>query len=90
VPAISIGSGNDLVKGGKDAGEKAEADYTDKRYHQPADEWSADWDLSARPMDLGLVYEIGQDLANSRVWPQWQAGSEFKALRDKTKTAHRK
>ena len=35
-------------------------------------------------MDLGLLYEIGRDLANSRVWPQWQAGSEFKALRDKT------
>ena len=84
VPAISIGSGNDLVKGGKEAGEKAEADYTEKRYHQPADEWSADWDLSGQAMDLGLVYEIGHDLANSRVWPQWQAGSEFKALRDKT------
>lgn len=84
VPAISIGSGTDLVRGGKAAGEKAEADYTDKRYHQPADEWSADWDLSGQAMDLGLLYEIGRDLANSRVWPQWQAGSEFKALRDKT------
>jgi Zn-dependent M28 family amino/carboxypeptidase len=89
VPAISIGSGNDLVKGGKEAGEKAEADYTDKRYHQPADEWSADWDLSGQAMDLGLVYEMGHDLANSRVWPQWQTGSEFKALRDKT-SAQRK
>nr|WP_295106285.1 M28 family metallopeptidase [uncultured Caulobacter sp.] len=84
VPAISIGSGNDLVVGGKEAGEKAEADYTENRYHQPADEWSASWDLSGQAMDLGLVYEIGADLANSRVWPQWQAGSEFKALRDKT------
>ena len=84
VPAISIGSGADLVKGGKEAGEKAEAEYTDKRYHQPADEWSPDWDLSGQAQDLGLVYEIGGDLANSRVWPQWQAGSEFKALRDKT------
>jgi Zn-dependent M28 family amino/carboxypeptidase len=89
VPAISIGSGNDLVKGGTEAGDKAEADYTDKRYHQPADEWSADWDLSGQAQDLGLVYEIGADLANSRVWPQWQAGSEFKALRDKT-SAQRK
>jgi Zn-dependent M28 family amino/carboxypeptidase len=84
VPAISIGSGADLVNGGKEAGEKAEADYTDNRYHQPADEWSADWDLSGQAQDLGLVYEIGADLANSRVWPQWQAGSEFKALRDQT------
>lgn len=84
VPAISIGSGNDLVKGGKEAGEKAEADYTENRYHQPADEWRADWDLSGQAQDLGLVYEIGADLANSRAWPQWQKGSEFKALRDQT------
>jgi Zn-dependent M28 family amino/carboxypeptidase len=89
VPAISIGSGTDLVKGGKEAGEKAEADYTEKRYHQPADEWSPDWDLSGQAADIGLVYEMGADLANSRVWPQWQAGSEFKALRDAT-AAHRK
>ena len=84
VPAISIGSGTDLVKGGKEAGQKAEDDYNENRYHQPADEWSPDWDLSGQAADLGLVYEIGADLANSRVWPQWQAGSEFKALRDQT------
>lgn len=85
VPAISVGSGADLYKGGKEAGEKAEEDYTNYRYHQPADEWSADWDLSGQAMDIGLFYKVGADLANSRVWPEWQAGSEFKALRDKTK-----
>jgi Zn-dependent M28 family amino/carboxypeptidase len=85
VPAISVGSGNDLVKGGKEAGEKAEQDYVTNRYHQPADEWSADWDLSGQAMDLELFYEVGADLADSRVWPEWQAGSEFKATRDKTK-----
>lgn len=84
VPAISIGSGADLVKGGKEAGMKAEEDYTENRYHQPADEWKADWDLSGQAADIGLAYEVGADLANSRAWPQWQAGSEFKALRDKT------
>jgi Zn-dependent M28 family amino/carboxypeptidase len=85
VPAISVGSGEDLVKGGKEAGEKAEADYTANRYHQPADEWSADWDLTGQAQDIGLFYEIGADLANSTAWPEWQAGSEFKALRDATK-----
>jgi Zn-dependent M28 family amino/carboxypeptidase len=85
VPAISVGSGNDLVKGGKEAGEKAEADYNANRYHQPADEWSADWDLSGQAMDIGLFYKVGAELANSRTWPEWQAGSEFKDLRDKTK-----
>ncbi len=85
VPAISVGSGEDLVKGGKEAGAKAEEDYTANRYHQPADEWSADWDLSGQAQDIGLFYEIGADLANSKTWPEWQAGSEFKALRDATK-----
>jgi len=85
VPAISVGSGTDLVTGGKEAGEKAEQDYTANRYHQPADEWKADGDLSGQAMDLELFYEVGADLANSRVWPEWQAGSEFKATRDKTK-----
>ncbi|MBO9560697.1 MAG: M28 family peptidase [Caulobacter sp.] len=86
VPAISVGSGEDLVNGGKEAGKKAEEDYTTNRYHQPADEWSADWDLSGQAQDIGLFYEVGADLANSKTWPEWQAGSEFKALRDQTKS----
>ncbi|WP_426014301.1 M28 family metallopeptidase [Caulobacter sp. DWR2-3-1b2] len=85
VPAISVGSGEDLVVGGKEAGQKGEEDYTTNRYHQPADEWRADWDLTGQAQDIGLFYEVGADLANSRVWPEWQAGSEFKALRDTTK-----
>jgi Zn-dependent M28 family amino/carboxypeptidase len=85
VPAISVGSGEDLVQGGKEAGQKAEEDYTANRYHQPADEWRADWDLSGQAQDIGLFYEVGADLANSRTWPEWQAGSEFKALRDASK-----
>ncbi|CAN5305012.1 M28 family metallopeptidase [soil metagenome] len=84
VPAISVGSGEDLVVGGKEAGQKAEEDYTINRYHQPADEWRADWDLTGQAQDIGLFYEVGADLANSKVWPEWQAGSEFKALRDTT------
>ncbi|HWU14295.1 MAG TPA: M28 family metallopeptidase [Caulobacter sp.] len=85
VPAISVGSGEDLVNGGKEAGQKAEEDYTTNRYHQPADEWRADWDLTGQAQDIGLFYEVGADLANSKAWPEWQAGSEFKALRDTTK-----
>ena len=51
---------------------------------QPADEWKADWDLSGQAQDIELFYEVGSDLANSKAWPEWQAGSEFKALRDTT------
>jgi Zn-dependent M28 family amino/carboxypeptidase len=84
VPAISFKGGQDLVKGGVAAGKKAGEDYTRERYHQPADEFDPNWDLSGMAADLTIVYDLGRDLASSREWPEWKAGSEFKAARDKT------
>jgi len=84
VPAISIGSGEDLIVGGVAAGKAAGDAYNKDRYHQPADEWSDDWDLTGMTADIGLMYGLGRDLANSTRWPEWQAGSEFKAIRDTT------
>ena len=84
VPAISVHSGDDLVKGGLAAGRAASAAFTRDRYHQPADEWSPDWDLSGQVQDMELVYRMGRDLANSDRWPGWYVSSEFKAIRDKT------
>ena len=89
VPAISFRAGTDLVKGGVAAGKKASDEYTDKRYHQPSDEWSADWDLTGAAVDTGLLYSVGRAMANSRTWPEWEAGSEFKARRDATRASRR-
>jgi Zn-dependent M28 family amino/carboxypeptidase len=83
IPAISPGGGEDLVVGGRAAGKKLADDYTDHRYHQPSDEWKADWDLSGPLLDVKALYATGVDLANSDVWPGWYPGSEFKAARDK-------
>jgi Zn-dependent M28 family amino/carboxypeptidase len=84
VPAISFHSGQDLVKGGVAAGKKAAEEYTRDRYHQPADEFDPNWDLTGMVNDLGVVYDLGRRLADSREWPEWKPGSEFKAARDKT------
>jgi Zn-dependent M28 family amino/carboxypeptidase len=84
VPALSVGSGQDLVNGGVAAGTAWQKEYVAHRYHQPADEWSADWDLSGEVKDITLVYNLGRELANSREWPVWKDGSEFKATRDAT------
>ncbi|HTM04382.1 MAG TPA: M28 family metallopeptidase [Vicinamibacterales bacterium] len=89
VPAISVESGLDLYAGGVAAGRKAEEDYNDKHYHQPSDEWSPSWDLRGIAIDVGLIYDLGRQLANSRRWPEWHNDSEFKALRDKTKSARK-
>jgi Zn-dependent M28 family amino/carboxypeptidase len=84
VPAISFGSGRDLVNGGVARGTQIAKDYTRDRYHQPADEWSADWNLAGMAQDVSLLYDLGRDLANSREWPNWSKDSEFRAARDKT------
>ncbi|RAK59921.1 peptidase M20 [Phenylobacterium hankyongense] len=84
VPALSFGSGQDLVKGGTAAGKAAAEAYVKDRYHQPADEYDPNWDFSGMVQEVGLFYDLGRKLADSREWPQWKEGSEFKAARDET------
>jgi Zn-dependent M28 family amino/carboxypeptidase len=84
VPAISFGTGRDLIEGGVERGRALGEAYVKDRYHQPADEWSADWDLGAVVPDLTLLYNTGRSLANARDWPNWSTDSEFRAARDKT------
>ncbi|WP_016747128.1 M28 family metallopeptidase [Rhizorhabdus wittichii] len=84
VPAFSFKGGIDLVKGGVARGKELGAIYTRDRYHQPADEWSADMDLSNIGPDLTLLYNTGRALADGRAWPDWAPDAEFKAKRDET------
>ena len=84
VPAISFGSGRDLVDGGRAAGEAFAKAYTAERYHQPADEFDPNWNLEGMAQDGELMFELGRQLANSTVWPDWKDGSEFKPTRDAT------
>ncbi|HPA39924.1 MAG TPA: peptidase M20, partial [Phenylobacterium sp.] len=58
--------------------------FVTDRYHQPADEYSPDWNLTGAAQDAALLFDFGQQLANSTTWPEWKAGSEFKAERDKS------
>ena len=84
VPAISFESGENLVKGGKAAGKAANDAYIRDRYHQPADEFDPNWDLSGMAQEMTILYDLGRGLADSREWPVWKEGSEFKAIRDTT------
>jgi Zn-dependent M28 family amino/carboxypeptidase len=84
VPAVSLGPGDDLVKGGKERGAALREDFNANKYHQPKDEWSESLDFTGEAEDVTLLYEVGRSLANSTRWPEWKAGSEFKALRDQS------
>jgi len=81
---MGLGGGQDLIKGGRAAGEAWVNDYTARCYHKPCDAWSPDWDLRGAAQDVALLYEMGKDLANPGVWPNWKASSEFKPIRDKS------
>ena len=84
VPAISFGDGDDLVNGGIKRGEALNAEYVEKHYHQPSDEWSPTWDFRGMAEDANLLHMLGRDLANSRAWPDWSSDSEFRAIRDRS------
>ena len=85
VPMLDATSGNDLVKGGVAAGEAASRDYTEHRYHKPQDEYNPDWDWSGAVADLTIYYDLGRELANGTMWPNWYKGAEFRAVRDKSR-----
>ena len=82
VPMLYADGGVDLIEGGRAAGEAAGMDYRDHRYHAPADEYSADWQMDGMVEDVTLLYNVGARLANSDAWPNWYEGNEFRALRD--------
>jgi len=77
---MAISGAPDLVVGGR-AGGQAWLDGYMKCYHQTCDAWSADWNLQGAAADVGLIYTVGRELATTRLWPDWNEGSEFRATR---------
>ncbi|ASK99562.1 M28 family metallopeptidase [Xanthomonas citri] len=89
VPALSYAAGQDWEVGGVAAGKAAADDYTAKRYHQQGDEWKPDWTFAGAARDLGVLYAMGQQLADSRQWPNWSQDSQFRATRDASAAARK-
>ena len=83
VPMLYVDGGEDLVNGGRAAGEKLAAEYRANRYHGPQDEYDPNWNWAGVMQDLQLFYRIGRSLAQSTSWPNWMPGDEFRATRDK-------
>jgi Zn-dependent M28 family amino/carboxypeptidase len=84
---MGIGGGEDLVSGGREAGDAWVSDFTAHCYHQPCDAWSADWDLRGAAQDIELFHRIGSELGRSRRWPAWRESSEFKPVRERSAAA---
>jgi Zn-dependent M28 family amino/carboxypeptidase len=82
VPALYTDSGVNYE--GKDAAfsKQKRDEYTSKDYHKVSDEIKPDWDLTGAVDDAQLLTTIGYRVAQGDKFPEWKAGSEFKAKRD--------
>ncbi len=89
VPVLYAKSGIDHLEQGMDYGRRKAWEYTALRYHKVTDEFDAGWDLSGALLDLDLLYQIGVELANSRDFPNWHEGNEFRAIREQSRRARR-
>jgi Zn-dependent M28 family amino/carboxypeptidase len=81
IPSVSIAAGSDYVGKPKGWGLEQEEDYTNKRYHQPSDEYRPDFDLSGAVQLSEIVLGFGRQIANMSGVPSWNADAEFRALR---------
>ncbi len=89
VPALAFRAGRDLVQGGRAAGDAAIQDYNANRYHQTNDEFDPAWDMAGAAQEGQIAYELGRELANSRRWPTWNEGVEYKPIRQATAASRR-
>ena len=90
VPMLYIDGGEDLIEGGREAGEAVSADYRENRYHGAKDEFDEEWDWSGVMADLQLYYRLGRMMAMSTSWPNWVDGDEFRSIRDESCAATNK
>jgi len=82
VPMLYSSPGNNHITNGMTYGEDFAKEYTKERYHKPGDEYDNSWDLSGIEQSTEILFELGYGIANSRDWPNWYEGAEFRALRD--------
>ncbi len=78
IPAVSIGAGDNYVGRPAGWGKQQDEDYTAHRYHQPSDEYREDFDLRGAAQLAEIVMRFAASLANSAVYPDWNADAEFK------------
>jgi len=77
IPAFSIGAASEFLGKPAGYGDKVYEEYNSKNYHQPSDEFQADWDFTAlrQAAEFGLL--LGKDIANQDKLPDWRPGDAF-------------
>jgi Zn-dependent M28 family amino/carboxypeptidase len=82
VPVLHAARGIEIIGKPPEYGKQKRDEFVAKHYHQPSDEVDPGWDLSGAVQDVQLLFEVGYQVANGDKFPEWKAGSEFKAKRE--------
>jgi Zn-dependent M28 family amino/carboxypeptidase len=82
VPAMDPEGGLNYIGKPAGYGQKIRDEWTETRYHKPADVVRPDWDLTGMREDLKVYFAVGYRVAQAEKIPEWKPGNEFKAKRD--------
>ncbi len=81
IPAFSVNQGMKFSGHPLEWGMEREKEYNEKYYHQPSDEYRADWDFSGLAEMARFGIALGWKAASVRSLTEWQPGDEFLAAR---------
>jgi Zn-dependent M28 family amino/carboxypeptidase len=77
IPAFSVGAATEFAGKPAGFGQQAYEEYNSKHYHQPSDEFHADWDFTALEQAAEFGFLLGQDAANQPNLVDWRPGDQF-------------
>jgi Zn-dependent M28 family amino/carboxypeptidase len=77
IPAFSVGAATEFAGKPAGYGSQKHEEYNERDYHQPSDEFRADWDFTALQQAAQFGYLLGVDVANQPKLVEWRAGQQF-------------
>lgn len=93
VPSLYLSKGIDDVEHGEKWALAESEKWVMANYHKPTDNYEPDkWNFNGMIEDIKVYFEVGYNLSIIREFPDWNAGSPFKSIRDQmmNKNANRK
>ncbi len=79
IPALSIRNGDEYVGKTKEFSDKLFAEFNQKHYHQPSDEFRDDWQFDGMLQSLDVTLGIGMRISNAPEMPRYNDTDEFSA-----------
>jgi Zn-dependent M28 family amino/carboxypeptidase len=81
IPAFSVNEGLKFKGHDEEWGIENERDYNARHYHQPSDEFHADWDFSGIAEIARFGFDLGWQAASQAQGIGWLPGDEFESVR---------